>query len=143
VVAVKTATAVSAGGVVVGPDGVLFIARRGARGELQWTLPKGLVEAGEDVAATAVREVGEETGIEAEIVSKVGTIDYWFVWKPEDTRYHKFVHYFLMRPAGGDFSRRDHEAEDVRWVPADIAVTTASFANERDIIARAIKEAAG
>lgn len=138
----KTATTVSAGGVVVGPDGVLLIARRGANGSLQWTLPKGLVEPGEDVMATAVREVREETGIEAAIDSKLGTIDYWFVWKPEDTRYHKFVHYFLMLPTGGDFSARDDEAEEVRWVPAGDAVATASFANERDIIARAIKEAA-
>jgi 8-oxo-dGTP pyrophosphatase MutT (NUDIX family) len=141
VVAVKTATTVSAGGVVVGPDGVLLIARRSSGGELQWTLPKGLVDPGEDVTATAVREVREETGIDALIDSKLGTIDYWFIWKPEDTRFHKFVHYFLMRPTGGDFSQRDDEAEDVRWFPADEAMTAASFANERDIIARAIKEA--
>lgn len=136
----KTATAISAGGVVVGPEGVLLIARRNPKGELQWTLPKGVVEAGEDPAATAVREVREETGIDAEIVAEAGTIDYWFVWKPDDTRYHKFVHYFFMRPTGGDFSRRDEEAEDVRWVPAAEAASAASFPNERDVIARALEE---
>merc|ERR1712039_1164446 len=36
-----------------------------------WKTPTGLVDGGEDVAAAAVREVREETGVEAEVVSLV------------------------------------------------------------------------
>src|SRR6266540_1338489 len=56
----RTARAVSAGGVVLSepvPNAlVALVARRSARGELQWTLPKGTQETGESITATALRE---------------------------------------------------------------------------------------
>jgi 8-oxo-dGTP pyrophosphatase MutT (NUDIX family) len=135
---VRTARAVSAGGVVLAetrPDApVALVAHRSARGSLQWTLPKGAREEGETVAETALREVREETGLEAELIGPLDTIDYWFVWAPERTRYHKFVHYFLMRFAGGDFSQRDHEMEDAAWFEPDEARRRMSFANERKLL---------
>src|SRR5919201_954445 len=113
----RTARAVSAGGVVLAelrPDAsVALVARRSARGTLQWTLPKGQQEAGETVPETALREVREETGLEVRLVGRLDTIDYWFVWAPEQTRYHKFVHYYLMVATGGDLAGHDHEMEDV------------------------------
>ena len=134
----RTARAVSAGGVVLAeprPDApVALVAHRSARGSLQWTLPKGAQEEGETVAETALREVREETGLEAELIGPLDTIDYWFVWAPERTRYHKFVHYFLMRFAGGDFSQRDHEMEDAAWFEPDEARRRMAFANERKLL---------
>jgi len=135
---VRTARAVSAGGVVLAdlrPDApVALVAHRSVRGTLQWTLPKGAQEEGETVAETALREVREETGLRAELVGPLDTIDYWFVWAPERTRYHKFVHYFLMRFAGGDFSQRDHEMEDAAWFEPDEARRRMAFANERKLL---------
>jgi 8-oxo-dGTP pyrophosphatase MutT (NUDIX family) len=117
------------------PDApVALVAHRSARGSLQWTLPKGAREEGETVAETALREVREETGLEAELIGPLDTIDYWFVWAPERTRYHKFVHYFLMRFAGGDFSQRDHEMEDAAWFEPDEARRRMAFANERKLL---------
>jgi 8-oxo-dGTP pyrophosphatase MutT (NUDIX family) len=117
------------------PDApVALVAHRSARGSLQWTLPKGAREEGETLAETALREVREETGLEAELIGPLDTIDYWFVWAPERTRYHKFVHYFLMRFAGGDFSQRDHEMEDAAWFEPDEARRRMSFANERKLL---------
>ena len=134
----RTARAVSAGGVVLAetrPDApVALVAHRSARGSLQWTLPKGAREEGETVAETALREVREETGLEAELLGPLDTIDYWFVWAPERTRYHKFVHYFVMRFAGGDFSQRDHEMEDAAWFEPDEARRRMAFANERKLL---------
>ena len=134
----RTARAVSAGGVVLAetrPDApVALVAHRSARGSLQWTLPKGAREEGETVAETALREVREETGLEAELIGPLDTIDCWFVWAPERTRYHKFVHYFLMRFAGGDFSQRDHEMEDAAWFEPDEARRRMAFANERKLL---------
>jgi 8-oxo-dGTP pyrophosphatase MutT (NUDIX family) len=135
---VRTARAVSAGGVVLAelrPDApVALVAHRSVRGSLQWTLPKGAREEGETVTETALREVREETGLEAELIGPLDTIDYWFVWAPERTRYHKFVHYFLMRLAGGDFSQRDHEMEDAAWFEPAEARRRMSFANERKLL---------
>ncbi|HEV3012461.1 MAG TPA: NUDIX hydrolase [Actinomycetota bacterium] len=134
----RTAQAVSAGGVVLAelrPDApVALVAHRSVRGSLQWTLPKGAREEGESVEQTALREVREETGLEAELIGPLDTIDYWFVWAPERTRYHKFVHYFLMRAVGGDFSRRDHEMEDAAWFEPAEARRRMSFANERKLL---------
>ena len=134
----RTARAVSAGGVVLAeprPDAaVALVAHRSVRGSLQWTLPKGAVEEGETVEETALREVREETGLEAELIGPLDTIDYWFVWAPERTRYHKFVHYFLMVSAGGDFSQRDQEMEDAAWFEPDEARRQMSFANERRLL---------
>jgi 8-oxo-dGTP pyrophosphatase MutT (NUDIX family) len=135
---VRTARAVSAGGVVLAdlrPDApVALVAHRSARGSLQWTLPKGAQEPGESVGQTALREVREETGLEAELVGALDTIDYWFVWAPEQTRYHKFVHYFLMRAVGGDFADHDHEMEDAAWFEPARAREQMSFANERRLL---------
>ena len=134
----RTARAVSAGGVVLAelrPDApVALVAHRSARGSLQWTLPKGAQEPGESVEQAALREVREETGLEAELVGALDTIDYWFVWAPEQTRYHKFVHYFLMRAVGGDFADHDHETEDAAWFEPARAREQMSFANERRLL---------
>jgi ADP-ribose pyrophosphatase YjhB (NUDIX family) len=141
-----TKRATSAGGLVYTdrPDGrwVVLIAHRDTSGRLQWTLPKGGLEADEDLETAAVREVLEETGLRAEIIQKLGVVDYWFVWKPDQVRYHKYVHYYLMAHQGGDLRHRDDEAEDVRWLPIAEAVTRLSHANERRLVLAAHPELA-
>jgi 8-oxo-dGTP pyrophosphatase MutT (NUDIX family) len=134
-----TERATSAGGVVVSVDDgrprfVVGIRRR-ERGSRTWTLPKGTPIAGETHAETAVREVGEETGLEVRIVDDLGSIEYWFV--QSGRRIHKTVHYFLMESTGGDLARHDHEFDDVRWVAFADAGRTLTFETERGLVARA------
>ena len=135
----RTALATSAGGVVVSaqdhqPSLVVGMRRRG-RDSVTWTLPKGTPDPGETIEETALREVGEETGLEVRIVAPLPSIEYTFV--QHGTRIHKTVHYFLMEPTGGDLSRHDAEFERVRWVPFGEAGGLLSFATERDLVATA------
>jgi len=122
------------------PDGrwVVLISRRSATGALQWTLPKGGLEEGERLEDAAVREVREETGLDCEILSELGVIDYWFVWRPDQVRYHKFVHYYVMRHRGGEPLVRDDEAEDVEWLPLADALARLTHLNER-VLVRAVE----
>ncbi len=135
----RTATATSAGGIVIRfEDRVPFLVvgmRRRDRSAVTWTLPKGTPNGGESREETAHREVGEETGLEVRILEPLGTIEYRFVQR--GTRIHKTVHYFLMEPIGGDLARHDHEFEQVRWVRFDEAAGLLTFDTERALVARA------
>jgi 8-oxo-dGTP pyrophosphatase MutT (NUDIX family) len=135
----ETRTEISAGGVVYRKvaDGVevILAARRTRRGELAWGLAKGGIEADETAEDAAVREVREETGIEAEIDRSLGETRYFYVW--EDVRIRKTVHFFLMRAVGGDPNDRDDEMEDVKWFPLDRALKRAAYRGERDVLGRA------
>lgn len=133
----RRAVATSAGGVVVRADAdrsslVVGMRRRGRDG-VTWTLPKGTPDAGETLEETALREVGEETGLEVRILEPVGSIQYDFV--QDRRRIHKTVHYYLMEPVGGDLARHDAEFEQVRWVSFDDAPGLLSFPTERELVA--------
>jgi len=106
-------------------------------GRSVWGLPKGGIEAGETPAQTAVREVHEETGIDAVVDSELGSIDYSFYSREEGSRIHKTVHYHLMHATGGDTSRHDHEVSEARWVDLREAVRLMTYPNEREMVRRA------
>jgi 8-oxo-dGTP pyrophosphatase MutT (NUDIX family) len=109
--------------------------RRRERDGVTWTLPKGTPLAGETREATALREVGEETGLAVRIVEPLAAIEYTFV--QHGTRINKTVHYFLMESIGGDLARHDHEFEQVRWMTFDEAADMLTFDTERALVARA------
>jgi 8-oxo-dGTP pyrophosphatase MutT (NUDIX family) len=114
---------------------ILLAARRTRRGDLAWGLAKGGIEPDETIEAAAVREVREETGIEAVIEGSLGDTRYFYVW--DDVRVRKVVHFFLMRAVGGDTNDHDDEMEDVRWFPLDRSLKRAAYRGERDVLARA------
>jgi 8-oxo-dGTP pyrophosphatase MutT (NUDIX family) len=130
--------AVSAGGVVCrrGESG-LEIAICGRDSDGVWGLPKGTPDAGESLEQTALREVTEETGLQVRLLDKIGVIEYWFA--RERTRYHKWVHYYLMEATGGDTTKHDVEYDRVEWRPVEQALKTLTFKNELDMVLKARK----
>jgi len=130
------ATATSAGGIVIRYQDAIpqFVVgrRRRERDRATWTLPKGTPIAGETLEETALREVGEETGLLVRIISPLHAINYTFVQR--GTRIHKTVHYFLMEPIGGSLEDHDHEFEEVRWVSFEEAPGLLSFETERSLV---------
>jgi 8-oxo-dGTP pyrophosphatase MutT (NUDIX family) len=135
----RTATATSAGGIVVRYESdqpwLVVGSRRRERDGRTWTLPKGTPDAGETREQTAIREVEEETGLKVRITGPLDSIEYWFI--QSGTRIHKTVHYFMMEPVGGDLERHDHEFDEVRWIPFGHAATMLTFETERALVARA------
>lgn len=123
------------GSVDLGRVHVALIGRLDRRGRLLWSMPKGHVEPGEDHAATAEREVWEETGVHGAVVAELGTIDYWFVL--DGRRIHKTVHHHLLRYVDGDLNDEDPEVTEVQWVPAEGLVERLAYADERKLARRA------
>jgi 8-oxo-dGTP pyrophosphatase MutT (NUDIX family) len=128
----------SAGGVVVrGRDVVVIVPhRRSQDGERVLALPKGHPDGDESLAQAATREVREETGLDAELVDKLGEVRYWY--QREGRRIFKQVTFFLFEYRAGDTADHDHEIEDARWIPLEEARTALSFQGERDMVARAL-----
>jgi len=105
----------------------------------RWQLPKGIVDASETPEATAVREVREEAGIQATLLQKIETIEYWYVGEQgkQRVRFHKFVHFFLLRYTSGNIQDHDWEVNEARWVPLEEAIRMLSFKTERQVVEKA------
>ena len=102
-----------------------------------WALPKGTPDAGETREETALRETREETGLRVELEGPIRDISYVFV--RGRTRFHKTVHFFLMRAVGGDLRDHDHEFDEVEWFPADEALGLVTHATERAVVQDALR----
>ena len=104
-----------------------------------WALPKGLIEKKETREETALREVAEETGLTGKILASLGTVQYNYYSKWDDTKYHKTVHFFLIRATGGSVKNHDFESIDVRWFPLPEAKKKLTFPAEKKVVEKATK----
>jgi 8-oxo-dGTP pyrophosphatase MutT (NUDIX family) len=126
----------SAGGVVVRRfRGRPFVAVVRVRDEVL-ALPKGHPDVGESTADAARREVREETGLEAELLEKLGDIRYWYA--RDGDKVMKIVSFFLFRYRSGSVSDHDHEVEAAGWIPLEEAPERLAYKGERDMAAAAL-----
>lgn len=136
----ETLHQVSAGGVAHRvDDGRIEVVVIKTSSEGRWQLPKGMIDPGETAEIAALREVREEAGITCQIIEPLDVIEYWFVgaFDGPKKRYHKKVHFYLMKFLEGDVNEHDHEVVEARWVGIDQAGRMLAFDGEKDLIVKA------
>jgi 8-oxo-dGTP pyrophosphatase MutT (NUDIX family) len=105
-------------------------------------LPKGLVDQGEKAEQTAIREVREETGIEAMLITKLADIKYFYVrsWGDKQ-RVFKIVSFFLLLYCSGRIGEISEEmsieVERALWLPLEDAVQSLAYKGEREVVMKA------
>ena len=101
----------------------------------RWQLPKGTIEQDESPEVAALREVREEAGVETELVEPIEEIEYWYVGDSHGrrVRFHKKVHFYLMRYMAGDVADHDDEVLEARWFAIDEAIERLAFKNEQNV----------
>lgn len=102
-----------------------------------WGFPKGHLEAGEQPAAAAVREVGEETGLkDLAIRGLVDTIEWDFRFRGH--LIHKVCHFFLMETGRSRTSpQRAEGITACRWSTFKEAQRMVAYRNAREVLRRA------
>jgi 8-oxo-dGTP pyrophosphatase MutT (NUDIX family) len=128
----------SGGAVIQFRDGEPWVAMIATRRNTRWGLPKGAVAAGETSQQAALREVLEETGLIADIVRPLDTIEYFF--RAGDSLIRKRVDFYLMLFVGGTLTPQLSEVDDAQWFPLSVAVGKASFESERKLLEDALGE---
>ena len=128
----------SGGAVITLQNGRPYVAMIATRGRSRWGLPKGAVAKGETSEEAALREVLEETGLEAKILKPLDTIEYFF--RVADALIRKRVDFYLMQHTGGTLAPQLSEVDDVEWVPLSESVARASFDSEKKLLEAAAKE---
>jgi 8-oxo-dGTP diphosphatase len=104
-------------------------------GYLGWIFPKGHIEKGEKSEETAVREVKEETGIDAKIIEKAGEFSYFYT--KEGEKVFKNAKFFLMKYLGGNEKDHDSETSAIEWLSYEEALERLSFKDEKKILEKA------
>lgn len=132
------ARAVSCGGVVIREGKILLLYKNFRNRYDGWVMPKGTVEEGEQFRETALREVREEAGIEASIVSYIGKSQYSFNTFRDTIA--KEVHWFLMKAPDQECRPQYEEYfEDAGYYKYHEAIHLLKYSNERQILEKAYK----
>jgi 8-oxo-dGTP diphosphatase len=95
-------------------DAVLLIRRGTPPRQGEWSLPGGRIEPGERAVDAALRELREETGVEAEITGLIDVVDGVF---PEAGRHYVLIDYAARWVAGEPMAGDD--ALEARFVSLD------------------------
>ena len=103
-------------------------------------LPKGHPEPGESSQEAALREVREETGLEATPVEKLGDIRYWYA--RDGQRVLKIVSFFLLRYRSGRLDDHDREVDEALWIPLEEAATRLAYRGEKEMAKAALSRVA-
>lgn len=121
--------------------GGVVLARQGGRTRIavihrpkymDWSLPKGKLEKGEDWLEAALREVWEETGHRCEASVELPSVSYL-----DRKARRKLVRYWLMTPVEGKFEPHG-EVDELRWLTSREAGRLLTYDHDRELVRKAL-----
>ena len=109
---------VGVGALMVCDGKLLLEKRKNEPGRGKWSIPGGLVELGETVEQTVIREVKEETGLEVGAPEHVDVVDNVDRDERGVIKYHFVIVDYFVKLKGGKLEAAS-DAEELRWVALD------------------------
>ena len=109
---------IGVGAVIIKDGKILLEKRKNDPGKGKWSIPGGLVELGETVEQTALREVKEETGLEVEKPEHIDVVDNVIRDENGEIKYHFVIVDYFVKLKGGTMKAMS-DAEELRWVTLD------------------------
>ncbi|MGD6808334.1 MAG: NUDIX hydrolase [Candidatus Bathyarchaeia archaeon] len=117
-------------GVVIVNKGKLLLAKRGNEpGKGKWANPGGLVELGESILTTVIREAKEETSLEVADPKLVDVVDTTTIDEDGKVKYHYVIVDYFVKVVNGAV-KAESDVVELHWVPFEEVenyVLTASF----------------
>ncbi len=102
--------------IVLNDRGEVLLHRRSDNG--RWNLIAGLMDPGEQPADAVVREVEEETAVQAKIERLAGVVSHEVTY-PNGDHCQMVNMFFRCRAVGGEARVNDSESLEVGWFPLD------------------------
>lgn len=138
----------SAGGIVFNKEGQVLITQHSSNH--YWGFPKGIIDPGQTSKEAALREVREEGGIVAEIITKLGDSKYTYTFQPgnkihnlespkKGEKIFKVVTLYLMKYLSGDPKDHDFEVSEAKFVTPVEALKTLSFSQDKAHLKKAVE----
>ena len=109
---------VGIGAVIIREGKIALIKRGNEPGKGKWSVPGGLVELGETLEQTVIRETKEETGLDVENPRLIDVVSYVDLDEKGKIRYHYIIIDYLVHVKYGT-AEAASDAAELRWVPFD------------------------
>jgi len=109
---------VGVGAVIISNGKILLEKRKNEPGKGKWSIPGGLVELGENIEQTVIREVREETGLEVEKPEHIDVVDNIIRDGNGEIKYHFVIIDYFVKLKGGTM-KATSDAEELRWIALD------------------------
>lgn len=109
---------VGVGAVIICNSQILLEKRKNEPGRGKWSIPGGLVDLGENMEQTVMREVKEETRLEVEKPQLIDVVDNVLKDENGKIKYHFVIVDYFVKLIGGA-AKASSDAQELKWVQLD------------------------